>query len=240
MIDDATRAKILDLTTQYWRQMAKFSDEFQRMATGKEVGHKIADFVDMKTTEELGNIGGLVIRFEAGAQNLKRKRSMGDLWIQANGAFNPVNIKAGVFNQNGQPNIVALNKLLRALTNHEIDSYDLLIVKISSEIVNTKVVITPHVYFVDILDYLDYVAFDAGPGQLMLKEREFYAAIDNGIKPPKLDLEQKVQRLVATLEDGHARLIANRARTLKGIVDPANNFKPKTLNQEGLRLHVDS
>ena len=47
---------------------------------------------------------------------------MGDIWIKADGIYNPVNIKAGIVTA-GMPNIVSLAKLLTRLLKHQIDSY---------------------------------------------------------------------------------------------------------------------
>jgi hypothetical protein len=118
-------------------------------------------------------------------------------------------VKTGEAGKNGQPNLVSLKKLLRALLGDQIDSYYLLIIKF---------VLTPpveaRVYLVDLLDYLDYATYDAGPGQMMLKEKSFYEAMDARRAPSARTLAQKIERLFALLEDGDQRLAENRRKDL--------------------------
>jgi hypothetical protein len=68
---------------------------------------------------------------------------------------------------------------------------------------------------VDLLDWLDYAAYDAGPGQIMLRERDFFAAIDKGCKPAKRPMAEKVEHLFRRFEDGVEALIRNRSVRLK-------------------------
>ncbi len=77
--------------------------------------------------------------------------------------------------------------------------------------------IVPNVYLVDMLDYLDFITFDSGPGQCMLKEKTFYEFYDAGRRSPGLTITQKVGRLVDLLEDGDLRLIANRKKKMERI-----------------------
>ena len=173
---------------------------------------------------------------------------MGDVWLFDNGIYNPINVKAGEAGKNGQPNMVSLTKLLDALLSHEIDSYYLLIVKMQIAGLPTAAEIplrldaahiVPHVYFVDMLEYLDFITFDAGPGQAMLKERQFYDAFDRGEKRPLLNVTQKVTQLVALLEDGDKRLIANRQAKMIRLRRDALRYAALTdhvVNQGGLNL----
>jgi hypothetical protein len=126
MIDPQTVEQIDKLTLAFWQEEVT-KPGFIDQATGKEIGHRIADEVEEKTT-------ALIERnFTAARQHNRRglavDRSMGDIWVLSNGIYNPINVKAGEVNQNGQPNIVALRKLLRAILSHQVDSYYLLVVK---------------------------------------------------------------------------------------------------------------
>lgn len=98
-------------------------------------------------------------------------RSMGDLWIQSCGIWNPVNVKSGDAGRQGRPNVVSVRKLLSALMDHQIDSYYILTMKVDG---TSSSGFTPRVYMADILEHLDCLSFDAGPGQLMLVESSFY------------------------------------------------------------------
>jgi hypothetical protein len=186
---------------------------------------------------------------QLGPRGRQRARSMGDLWVHSGGIYNPINVKAGEAGKNGQPNMVSLTKLLDALLKHHIDSYYLLIVKmrLSSLAANADVPesrlrpdeIVPNVYLVDMLDYLDFVTFDAGPGQTMLKERQFYEAVDAGFVPQSAGIAAKVSRLIDLLEDGDRRLIENRRRKMERLRADFVNYQASgafDVNQEGLNL----
>jgi len=201
------------------------------MARGKEGGHHIADYVDQETSEMLAK------RFRTGYEinkGQKVKRSMGDFWVHSGGMWNPVNIKAGI-EKNGQPNIVSLQKLLGRITDHEIDSYYLLIIKFDTKNANQLV---PSVYFIDILDYLDYVTFDAGPGQMMLKEREFYRIADEGLDREPHTLSQKTCDLHNLLQDGYRRLLANRDKRMSETRKRVEKFlsEDNDISQGGIQI----
>jgi hypothetical protein len=74
--------------------------------------------------------------------------------------------------------------------------------------------ILPAVYFVDMLDWLDYVTFDSGPGQLMLKANRFFSEYDQKAVTTQ-DFKVKVTRLMHLYEDGERRLKENRERDLE-------------------------
>lgn len=147
------------LTERYWATEVRTA-EFVRIAAGKEIGHKIGDMVDEKTTRLLKDCGRFDIRHQQ-SRGQAAGRSMGDLWLEAGFIYNPVNIKAGEYGRNGQPNLVSLKRVLVALAGCLIDSYYLLIMKVGQ----TASGYEPHVYFVDMLDFLDYTVFNSGPGQ---------------------------------------------------------------------------
>lgn len=198
---------IQNRTSQFWRSHAR-DTAFLEITRGKEVGHRIADYVDDRTTALLKV--DFDTRYEADNKGLPRKRSMGDVWLAGSGIFNPVNVKAGLQDMNGQPNLVSMQKLLDYILNRWIDSYYLLIVKFSlGEQVRSRTVM------VDMLDWLDFVAYDAGPGQIMLRERDFFDAVDNGHRPPARTMAQKVDSLFRRFEAGVEALVKNRNTRLK-------------------------
>jgi hypothetical protein len=134
---------------------------------------------------------------------------MGDLWLHDHGIYHPVNVKTGIVGAEGQPNLVSLKKVLRAIMACQIDSYYLLIVKM--QILADGII--PTVYLLDMLDWLDYVTFDSGPGQMMLRAAKFFKEFDPK-KVVSTDIRAKVQRLMDLYEDGERRLKANRERDL--------------------------
>jgi hypothetical protein len=179
----------IETLTREFREARSAIGEFQNLFRGKEIGHRIADYVDENTTAMLEQ--NFDVQHEVNPKGKKRSRSMGDVWVKSNGIYNPINVKAGEAGMNGQPNMVSLTKLIEAILHEQVDSYYLLIVKMDSLDspsklgVVAKTVITPHVYLVDMLDYLDFITFDSGPGQAMLKEKQFYAAHQSGRMPPQ-------------------------------------------------------
>lgn len=246
LIDIDTLVQMRERTEAYWNAEVR-SDEFQALAQGKEIGHRIADFVDERTTAMLRE--AFPTRQELGTNGRPRPRSMGDVWIQSQGIYNPVNVKAGEAGKNGQPNMVSLTKLLDTLLARQIDSYYLLIVKMriegfpaTAEVPDEaleRAEIVPNVYLVDMLDYLPFVTFDSGPGQAMLKEKQFYDAVDSGWVPPEQPLAEKVRLLVELLEDGDRRLIVNRQRKMDRIraaVDVYASTDGHVVTQDGLDL----
>jgi hypothetical protein len=181
--------------------------EIIQIAKGKEIGHKLADLVDEKTTALL--TVKYLTKHQHDMQGRKRSRSMGDMWLQDNGIYHPINVKTGIVGAEGQPNLVSLKKVLGAIMARQIDSYYLLYVKM--EIRPEE--ITPSVYLIDMLDWMDYVTFDSGPGQMMLRAVKFFAEYDPE-RQTALGIRDKVQKLMNLYEDGERRLKENRERDL--------------------------
>jgi hypothetical protein len=208
MLDQQIAAEIRRKTQTYWDSEVN-NPEFVEIAKGKEIGHRIADLVDDKTTALLTL--NYITKHQHDGHGKRLTRSMGDVWLKHNGIYHAINVKTGVSSTNGQPNMVSLKKVLDALLLFQIDSYYLLMVKLEIE-----KPIRCAVFLVDMLDYLDYVTFDSGPGQIMLKAKAFFTAMTGGVKPAKRTIKQKVSRLFQFLEDGDRRLAENRKRSLDG------------------------
>lgn len=218
MLTQNTLNKIRKEALVYWKKEFK-KPELIQIAAGKEVGHKLADLVDEKTTALL--TVNYLVAHQRNKNGDARARSMGDLWLQEKGIYHPVNVKTGVSGSEGQPNLVSLKKILDAVMKQQIDSYYILIVKMAIHS-NTKT-IAPSIYFFDMLDWLDYVTFDAGPGQMMLHAAKFYADFDADARK-RLTIKQKLEKLVALYKDGDRRLRENRRRSLKQITDSFDVF----------------
>lgn len=238
LLSEETQHTIRDLAHEYWVEAVK-KEVFTGIASGKEIGHRIADHVDDETTTLLAN--HFATARESKMDGSPLPRSMGDIWIHEAGVYHPVNIKSGEAGKKGQPNMVSLRRLLTALAMGRIDSYYLLIIKLRiSSIAELKQQPPLDVYFQDILDYLDleFIHFDAGPGQIMLKEQRFYDAVDSGFIPPDRTLRQKVEFLYALFEDQVKSLITNREATLLVMKDFVDSFvrNPPKLDQSPLNL----
>jgi hypothetical protein len=229
-IDPQTRQEIIRRTLEMWKEKAAHDDVFLRLTRGKERGHRMADFVDERTTELLD--AHFVTRFQPGKGGVARARSMGDVWLKSGGLFNPINVKTGVSGANGQPNLVSLKKLLRALLNDQIDSYYLLFVKF--ELVDA---VRPKVFLVDLLDHLEFATYDDGPGQMMLRETEFFTAMEGVHSASSTPIVAKIDRLFDMLKDGNRRLIQNRKRTIAGFEKLVAAYKAQSkhsIDQTGL------
>lgn len=221
MLDSRLKTQIETRAREFWNKEIE-TPFFTKVAQGSEIGHRIADLVSDKTT------GLLAVEFTATFQRNKKgnkvPRSMGDIWLSNSEIFHPINVKASVSENNGgQPNMVSLKKLLSALLEYRIDSYYLLFVKISR---NTKQQLESDVHFVDMLDYLDFITFDSGPGQIMLKSNAFFQARERGFVPTNQPLSYKVNKLVELLEDGERRLARNRRKGLKLFRIASSHYDP--------------
>lgn len=225
----ALQSQIVALADEHWSVHVR-DRAFTEVVAGKEPGHRMADYVDDRTTALLKV--HLDTRYEGTKTGEVRKRSMGDIWAYSNGIYNPINVKSGLQNMKGQPNLVSMQKLLRYILKQWIDSYYLLIIKF--DISN----LTHVAYFVDLLDWTDYVTYDAGPGQIMLREQEFYAAIDSGHMPAVRSVPDKAEDLFRLFERKLDDLFRNRRETLQRQRHLLHRFRRTdfTVDQSGIRF----
>jgi hypothetical protein len=98
MLSPETIASITRETSEYWTHEAT-RPEILGIAQGKEIGHKLADIVDEKTTALL--TVKYITTHQRDAQGRKRARSMGDLWLLDGGIYHPVNVKTGCVGAEG-------------------------------------------------------------------------------------------------------------------------------------------
>jgi len=206
-LDNSLVDGIVRLTDEWWGAHVQDAG-FAELIKGKEPGHRMADYVDDRTTALLKV--NLDTRYEAQSNGEPKKRSMGDVWVFSNGIFNPVNVKAGLQGMKGQPNVVSMQKLLDYIFRAWIDSYYVLIIKFSVD-----AVISHKAYLIDLLDWTDFITYDAGPGQIMLRETEFYRAFESGHIPAQRSIASKVESLFSRFEQGVRSLFTNRQRRLK-------------------------
>jgi len=199
------------------------SERFREICAGKERGHRIADYAEERTVAFIRQ-DDFSVAFEYGPNRLPRDRSMGDIWLMSGSPriYNPINVKAGIAGVGGQPNMVSLEKLSQAILDHVIDSYWLLLLRFtisdSGALAGIKLV--------NILDYLNFMHFDAGPGQIMLRSDRFYAYLERGGVAESLNLANTVERLVALRRDGDKRLAANREKRRLALEAKAEAFDP--------------
>ena len=198
------QAQIVNLTNHHW-QIHTQDQGFAELISGKEPGHRMADYVDDRTTSLLKV--NLDTRYEGDpkAKGTPKKRSMGDIWVNSQGIYNPLNVKSGLLGSKGQPNVVSMQKLLDYIFKRWIDSYYLLIIKF-----DLGANITHQTYLIDLLDWMDFISYDAGPGQIMLHEQDFYDAFDSGQIPPEKSIFEKTESLFYLFETKVQILLANR------------------------------
>jgi hypothetical protein len=207
---------------------------FLEICTGKERGHRVADFAEERTLAFLA-ADGFPVAFESDKGGAPRIRSMGDVWLESGDPpiFNPINVKAGIAGTGGQPNMVSLTKLTEAILSHLIDSYWLLLIRFEER----GSEFGSHVMLVNILDYLDFMHFDSGPGQIMLKSDAFYRHVAAGHRPDPLEIDEVVERLLEMRRDGDRRLAQNRAARFEQLETRAEAFDPLLpVNQSELRV----
>lgn len=235
VLDEKTHAEIVRVTERLWSRLSRAGD-VDPFIERDEPGHGLANYVEGETVKALRDALGPGATFQLDRTGPgKRKRSMGDIWIESGGIFNPVNIKTGVKEpgrpSSGQPNLVSLNKLTEAVVQHWIDSYYLLMVRFI-----TTQPPEPVVTLVDLLHIVeDYVAFDSGPGQMMLKARRF-----DDPPPTKYDrvpAKAALEHLLKVREEKNQRMFSKRERDLATLQAKVATFDPTApIEQSELRL----
>lgn len=232
MISASMAAEIRATAGAFWTDHVT-DPTFVALAAGKEVGHRIADYVDDQTCVQLALT--FTCQKEHSASGSVLARSMGDTWLRAGSISHPVNVKTGLVGSEGRPNIVSLKKVAGALATGRIDSYWLLLVKVDVRTTPASA----HVDFVNLFRYLDFVAYDSGTGQLMLKAKEFTAARALGNSGTRRTSAEILDWLYETCEDADRRLIDERRRKRAALQAKVATFKlapSLALSQAGLRL----
>ena len=227
MISDKDVLDLEKAVDDYWTGVLSKEEGnsfFYNIATGKEGGHQLSDRVDQLTTEFISTHCPL----RSGYQKSKGKissRSMGDIWFKnERGEWNPINVKTGLIGSEGQPNIVSLKRVMTSIMDHTIDSYYILLVKFQVDDKAKK--ISHSVHLTDILNWLgdSVVAFDAGPGQTMLKAKQFFGLLSKGTQPKKLTVWEKMSMLMDLYREGDRRLRENRDKALQEFEECYERF----------------
>lgn len=130
----------------------------------------------------------------------KQTRNMEDLF-----AFGKsVNIKFG-YHKNGNPNICSFNRLLEKYHVGEIDSYWLLTINVKDR--KKDGTFDYECHFFNIYDYLDYVNYDYGTGQVMLKEAKFFGdySLEDNKQLTKKQHMKKLKSINQKAFEGHIK-----------------------------------
>lgn len=143
--------------------------------TVKEPGHTYGEKVEEKLVDKL--VQKYPEKFSAPEKKKgkgKQTRKMEDMiWVPTN---NLTNIKLGYEKGEGQPNMVSFTRLMEKYHKGEIDSYYIFIIDVSGKM---KTTLKTSLYFFNLYDYLDYVNYNYGTGQVMLKEKQFFDDYDS-------------------------------------------------------------
>lgn len=190
----------------------------ESILSGKEAGHSIASHIDVETSRWL--LGkGYPIKYEIDPKTQEKiTRSFGDIWIKESGHYNPINIKTGLISStgSGSSNMTSMNRLKDDFLSGNITAYYLAIIKFEVSETNE---ITPRVYFIDALNFIDYLSYNMGPGQIMMKEKELYKVLETN---PGLTLTKEEK--ISKLKDLYTKGIEEGARKLKEMQDGLADF----------------
>jgi len=167
---------------------------------GKEKGHSNASPIEDIITKILVD--------NLGAEKAVGSRELGDVYmssdfelVQVSGK-NFINIKFGddVF---GQPNMCSMNRIMKSFVETNlIDSYYIIKVKLEKDKFSVNVF--------DMFDYIDYLTWNSGTGQIMLKEADFYKGLNLPVN--NLSISEKKRKIADLYIKGQDEHIALRIK----------------------------
>ena len=208
----------IKLIKSFIQNDARFINRINESLTysGKERGHSNASPMEDVIRE-------IIIEKMAG-NDTKKDRALADVILDGN----LINVKFGSPKKNksgnykyGQPNMCAMNRIIDLFYKKDkIDSYYIIKVNLSS---HGSSQYSLHVF--DMLDYIDYLVWNSGTGQIMLKESEFYRDVDNFI--PNFTIEEKKKKIKALYDEGMEKHILLRVQQYLNKTDKAIEFKEK-------------
>lgn len=172
--------------------------------TVKEPGHTYGEKVEEKLVDKL--VQKYPEKFshpEKKKGKGKQTRKMEDMiWIPTSAL---INIKLGYEKKQGQPNMVSFTRLMEKFHKEEIDSYYIFIIDVIGK---TKTTLRTSLYFFNLYDYLDYVNYNYGTGQVMLKEKQFLDNYDLNkyFDYTKKDIMLKLEEIDRNAYESHRNL----------------------------------
>lgn len=164
---------------------------------GHSFGEKFEEVLVEKLVEENSKIFSLPLKVKGKG---KQTRNMEDLFVYGKS----VNIKFG-YKKNGNPNVCSFNRLVEKYHNNDIDSYWLLTINIKDQKKDGSYEYECH--FFNIYDHLDYVNYDYGTGQVMLKEAKFFSvySLENVKVFTKFQHMNKLKEINQKAFEGHIK-----------------------------------
>jgi hypothetical protein len=154
------------------------------------------------------------IDYEKDKHGKLKKRSFSDNIIQGY----PNNVKFTIGNS-GSPNLVSMNRMIDHVFKFNNDTYYITIVHYD---ISTKVL---KVKFINILQFVECLRYNSGPGQIMINQEKFYLEYENYLKNKRCikDYQQITKELAPLVILEREKHIVLRQKQL-------NDFKNKYLN----------
>jgi hypothetical protein len=187
--------------------------------TGKETGHSNASPMEDVVRD--------ILIDKLGAKESDKDRSLADIYLNGN----YINVKFGSPKiakktnkpKYGQPNMCSMNRIMSEFYSQStIDSYYIIKVNINNH-TNTY-----SLNIFDMFDYIDYLTWNSGTGQIMIKESEFYKDVDT--YEPQDTMGIKKSKIKSLYDDGMEKHILLRVEQyLKNSDTDIDNFKKKLL-----------
>jgi hypothetical protein len=173
--------------------------------TVKEPGHTYGEAVEELLVKKLVNEDSQFLAPIKKKGSGKQTRKMEDLLYIKSLITYLINIKLGYEKGGGQPNMVSFNRLVKNYHSNKIDSYYILIIDVVGK---TKDNLVTKEYIFNLFDYLDYVNYNYGTGQIMLKEKQFFADYDSNkyFDNSKKDIMIKLSKIDKEAFHSHMKL----------------------------------
>jgi len=187
--------------------------------SGKEKGHSNASPME--------DVVRNILIDKLGAKESDKDRSLADIYLDGN----YINVKFGSPKiskktnkpKYGQPNMCAMNRIMDEFYSQSIiDSYYIIKVNINNH-TNTY-----SLNIFDMFDYIDYLTWNSGPGQIMIKEADFYKDVNT--YEPKDTLDIKKSKIKSLYDSGMEKHILLRIEQYLKNSDNAESFKKKVLS----------
>jgi hypothetical protein len=143
------------------------------------------------------------------------KRAFSDNIIKGN----PNNVKFTTKNSSGQPNLVSMNRMIKHVFENHNDTYYVTVVHYD---MTTK---TVDVKLVNILQFIDCLSYNSGPGQIMIKTEIFDSEYKKYIKN-----ERPVKDYYQITKELAPLVILEREKHIQLRQEQLIDFKSKYIN----------
>jgi hypothetical protein len=207
--DKARIEKLSKISIEKWLNTKVGSKDFPTMMRSdrpKESGHNFSGAAEEVIQKAIAE--------EFVVKDAEKTRDSADFLVKIDGEFLDFNSKLSIFDRKGdgwgfgRPNLVSLNRLFYKFLNGTINSYIVLYASVWVEEDGSYEVRT---HLVDILQYLQFVAADSGPGQCMTKTEQLYYCTD---LPTTDRIMQEDQLMTLRSKTSHDNLSLRRYQTM--------------------------